>query len=133
MQTPAFTMRVCVAVAAMTVTLIACTGEAAGPQGPKEEIEPGLLINGKDDFGHLGTAALMTYAPGRPVPERWRSFCSGVLIHERVVQTAGHCIQFLQAELEAGITTAAWISFQHHPHSHFNGDPAVDDPELAGW
>ena len=134
MRTPDFRMRVGIAVAAMAVALIACADvNPAGPKGPEANIEPRMLINGEDDFGHLGTAAIMTYDPSRPVPERWRSFCSGALVHKRVVQTAGHCIQFLQADLEAGRTTAAWVSFQHHPHAHFNGDPTVDDPALAGW
>jgi hypothetical protein len=135
MRTPNFSMCVSFGVAAIAMALIAACMDVnpTGPQGAEADIEPQMLINGEDDFGHLGTAAIMTYDPGRPVPDRWRSFCSGALIHRRVVQTAGHCIQFLQADLEAGRTTAAWVSFQHHPHKHFNADPAVADPALAGW
>jgi hypothetical protein len=134
MRTQELVVRVGVALATMTVALGACQDvNPAGPPQAGGDIEPRMLINGEDDFGHLGTAAIMTYDPSRPVPDRWRSFCSGALVHERVVQTAGHCIQFLQADLEAGRTTAAWVSFQHHPHTHFNGDPVLEDPALAGW
>jgi hypothetical protein len=71
--------------------------------------------------------------PTNPSVLGWRATCGGVLIHQRVIQTAGHCIQFTRAGLEAGITKAVWISFQQYPLAHFNGDPAVVDPASGGW
>ncbi|HXW07833.1 MAG TPA: hypothetical protein VD833_21565 [Vicinamibacterales bacterium] len=93
------------------------------------------LINGVDDFEHTAVAAIMIYAPDPANPSQlgWRATCSGVLIHKRVVQTAGHCIQFTRAGVEAGLVRAVWVSFQQDPLSHFNSDPAVVDPAGGGW
>jgi hypothetical protein len=80
-------MRIGFAAAAIAVSFGACNDvNPAGPPDSAGDIEPRMLINGEDDFGHLGTAAIMTYDPSRPAPERWRSFCSGALIHRRPVR-----------------------------------------------
>ena len=93
------------------------------------------LINGIDDFEHTAVAAIMIYDPDPANPSQlgWRATCGGVLIHKRVIQTAGHCIQFTRARLDAGIVKAVWVSFQQDPLSHFNSDPAVVDPATGGW
>jgi hypothetical protein len=93
------------------------------------------LINGVDDFEHTAVAAIMIYDPdpANPSVHGWRSICSGMLVHQRVIQTAGHCIQFTRAHLEAGIVKAVWVSFQQNPLAHFNADPALVDPATAGW
>jgi hypothetical protein len=93
------------------------------------------LINGVDDFEHTAVAAIMIYDPDPTFPSRlgWRAICSGVLVHKRVIQTAGHCIQFSRAGLDAGIAKAVWVSFQQDPLSHFNADPEVVDPASGGW
>lgn len=110
----------------------------ADPTGPRvtaenADIAPQSLVNGEDDFDHAAAGALMVYDPGFPDKPGWRSFCSGALIHKRVFQTAGHCIQFLRQRLDAGIVHAAWVSFQQDPDAHFTADPAVADPASAGW
>jgi hypothetical protein len=93
------------------------------------------LINGVDDFEHTAVAAIMIYDADPAVPSvlGWRATCGGVLIHQRVIQTAGHCIQFTRARLDAGIVKAVWVSFQQDPLAHFNMDPAVVDPASGGW
>jgi hypothetical protein len=90
------------------------------------------LINGGDDFEHTAVAAIMIYEPAFPGPG-WRAICGGVLVHKRVLQTAGHCIQFTRARLDAGLVTAVWVSFQQNPLAHFNADPSVVDPASGGW
>jgi hypothetical protein len=50
-----------------------------------------------------------------------------------VLLTAGHCVQGIERQLNAGVFHAAWISFQHDPLAHFNADPAVADPASGGW
>jgi hypothetical protein len=93
------------------------------------------LINGVDDFEHTAVAAIMVYGPDPSNPSQlgWRAFCSGVLVHKRVIQTAGHCIQFIRAGVAAGSIRAVWVSFQQNPLAHFNNDPAVADPASGGW
>ena len=93
------------------------------------------LINGVDDFEHTAAAAIMVYGPDPANPPQlgWRATCSGVLVHKRVIQTAGHCIQFTRAGLDAGTVKAVWVSFQQDPLAHFNSDPAVVDPASGGW
>jgi hypothetical protein len=114
---------VCRAAAAALVLLVAAGAQTDG------------LVNGVDDFEHTAVAAIMIYDPDPTNPSRlgWRAFCSGVLIHKRVIQTAGHCIQFTKARLDAGIAKAGWVSFQQNPLAHFNADPALVDPASGGW
>lgn len=120
--------------AAILAVILACSDTGpTGPHGAAAEVKPLMLINGVDDFGHRAAGAIMIYDPAFPDKPGWRSFCSAALIHERVVQTAGHCIQFLEAGLAAGVVKAAWISFQQDPEAHFTADPAVADPASGGW
>jgi hypothetical protein len=106
------------------------------PTGSDQSSEPGgpqLLINGTDDFDRTAVAAIMVYDPNHPGKPGWRSFCTATLIHKRVLTTAGHCIQFIEAQLAAGRMEAVWISFQQDPLAHFNTPPAVADPASGGW
>ena len=120
--------------ATLVAMILACSDTGpAGPHGGEPQVTPRMLINGVDDFEHDAAAAIMVYDPTHPDAPGWRSFCSAALVHERVIQTAGHCIQFLQQLLGAGIVKAAWVSFQQDPRAHFNADPAVEDPASGGW
>lgn len=121
-------------VAAVGLLVSACSdNDPAGPRDGTEAPAPQLVINGVDDSDHSAAAAIMVYDPTHPEKPGWRSFCSGALIHERVLQTAGHCIQLMQAQLAAGILKAAWVSLQQDPDAHFSADPAVEDPAGGGW
>jgi hypothetical protein len=95
--------------------------------------QPQLLINGSDDFERAAVAAIMVYDPNHPNSPGWRSFCTGTLVHKRVLMTAGHCVQFLEAQVAAGRIHAVWISFQQDPLSQFNTPPTVADPVSGGW
>jgi hypothetical protein len=122
--------------AAIALGLLATACAEGGPlvpDGPPAEVEPLHLINGSDDFDRTAVAAIMVYQPDHPGKPGWRSFCSGTLIHKRVLLTAGHCVQGIERQLNAGVFHAAWISFQHDPLAHFNADPAVADPASGGW
>ena len=88
------------------------------------------LVNGTDDFSHPAVAAILVYEPGSPRGD-WVAHCSAFLIHPRVVLTAGHCVQGIQADLAAGVYLDARVSFQQNPF-----DPATyveGDPEASGW
>jgi len=129
-------LRLGLAAAAALLLPAACS--EAGPTGPQRAADepnhaPQWLVNGADDFDHPAAGALMIYDPAFPDKPGWRSFCSGALVHPRVFQTAGHCIQFLRQRLDAGIVHAAWISFQQDPDAHFGADPAAVDPATGGW
>jgi hypothetical protein len=125
--------------AVATLALLLASGcSDADPTGPRvaaenSDLAPQSLVNGENDFDHAAAGALMVYDPGFPDKPGWRSFCSGALVHPRVFQTAGHCIQFLRPQLDAGIVHAAWISFQQDPDAHFTADPTVADPATGGW
>jgi hypothetical protein len=100
---------------------------------PTAADNPQLLINGTDDFDRNAVAAIMVYDPNHPTSPGWRSFCTATLIHKRVLTTAGHCIQFIEAQVAAGRMEAVWISFQQDPRAHFNTPPADADPASGGW
>ncbi|HSJ13318.1 MAG TPA: hypothetical protein VK939_02820 [Longimicrobiales bacterium] len=118
-------------VAALLV--LGCADGPAGPEGGPRALLPQPLINGVDDFDRSAVGAIMIYQPSHPSSPGWRSTCTATLIHKRVLVTAGHCIQGIQAGLQSGVYHAAWISFQQDPQEHFNADPAVADPSSAGW
>jgi hypothetical protein len=113
--------------------LAGCSDIPTQTDGPRAPDGPQLLINGSDDFDRTAVAALMVYQPNHPTSPGWRSFCSGTLIHLRVIMTAGHCVQGIERQLNAGVFHAAWISFQHDPLAHFNADPSVAAPASGGW
>jgi hypothetical protein len=116
-------------VAAIGIPLVAgCAEIPTGSAG-----EPRLLINGTDDFDRTAVAAVMVYDPNHPNSPGWRSFCTATLVHKRVLTTAGHCVQFIEAQLAAGRIRAVWISFQQDPLAHFNTPPTVADPATGGW
>jgi len=129
-------LRIGLAAAVALLLPAACSDtDPTGPAAAVDEVthSPQSLVNGEDDFDRAAAGALMTYDPNFPDKPGWRSFCSGALVHRRVFQTAGHCIQFLRAQVDAGVVHAAWISFQQDPDAHFTADPAVADPASAGW
>jgi hypothetical protein len=106
----------------------------SGPAEPEDgSAAPRFVVNGEDDFEHAAAAAIMVYDPNHPERPGWRSMCGAALVHRRDMQTAGHCIQFVEADLALGRTHAAWISFQQDPLAHFSADPAVADPATGGW
>jgi hypothetical protein len=110
-----------------------CTDAPTAAEFPPRGGEPQLLINGDDDFDRSAVAAIMVYQPDHFEKPGWRSFCTATLVHKRVLVTAGHCIQGLERQLNAGILHAAWISFQHDPLAHFNTPPAEGNPASGGW
>jgi hypothetical protein len=120
-------------VAGIAALLLAGCSDVPTGSGGLEPDEPQLLINGSDDFDRTAVAAIMVYDPNFVAKPGWRSFCSGTLIHKRVLLTAGHCVQGIERQLNAGVFHAAWISFQQDPLAHFNADPAVADPASGGW
>jgi hypothetical protein len=127
-------MRNRIVAATAALVLAGCTDTPTGSEGAREHPgDPQLLINGSDDFERTAVGAIMVYQPNHPGKPGWRSFCTGTLIHKRVVMTAGHCVQFLEQQLNAGIFHAAWISFQQDPLAHFNTPPAEADPASGGW
>lgn len=74
---------------------------------PPEQVAapPSFLIGGAHDVAHPNVGVLVTFhpfIPGNPLAP----LCSGTLIAENVVVTAGHCAFFVAA---AGL--AAWFSF----------------------
>jgi heat shock protein HslJ len=85
------------------------------------------------DFDHPAVGALMVYDPTHGEMPGWRPQCGVALVHARVVQTAGHCVQFLRAGLALGSVQAAWISFDRDPVGRFSADPDEEDPATAGW
>jgi hypothetical protein len=121
--------------AGLLAVMVGCTGPSTtGPHEGGAEVTPQMLFNGADDFAHDAVAAIMVYVdPNQLGVFEWRSFCTGVLVHERVIQTAGHCIQFLQQQIDDGIVQAPWVSFQQDPDAHFSADPADANPADAGW
>jgi hypothetical protein len=128
------TMHACSIATALGLALPGCADWGpAEPHDGSKDTAPQFVINGEDDFEHPAAAALMVYDPNHPEKPGWRSMCSAALIHKRVIQTAGHCIQFLEADLAQGRTHAAWISFQQDPIAHFSADPALANPASGGW
>jgi hypothetical protein len=120
--------------AALAVLLAAgCADLPTGAASPPGTDGPRLLINGEDDFDRSAVAAIMVYDPNHPSSPGWRSYCAATLIHKRVLTTAGHCIQGIEAQVAAGRMKAVWISFQQNPRAHFNEDPAQADPASGGW
>lgn len=120
--------------AVLALLLVACSDrDPTGPHGGLEGLEPQPIINGVDDFDRSAVAAIMVYQPTHPTSPGWRSTCSATLIHKRVLTTAGHCTQEIEARLQSGLYEAVWISFQQDPQAHFNTDPGVADPASGGW
>lgn len=113
--------------------LAGCTDVPTVAEFPPRGGEPQLLINGDDDFDRSAVAAIMVYQPDHFEKPGWRSFCTATLVHKRVLLTAGHCIQGLERQLNAGILHAAWISFQHDPLAHFDIPPGEGNPATSGW
>jgi hypothetical protein len=114
--------------AGIAILLVAgCSDVPTGADNPQ------LLINGTDDFDRDAVAAIMVYDPNHSGSPGWRSFCTATLIHKRVLTTAGHCIQFLEAQVAAGRIQAVWVSFQQDPLAHFNTPPSQGDPASGGW
>jgi hypothetical protein len=101
----------------VALALVGCTPPAAGV--------------GEVDLDAVG--ALMVYDPAHPELPGWRPLCGVALVHARVVQTAGHCVQGLRASLAMGSVEAAWISFQADPTAFFDGNPSDEDPAGGGW
>jgi hypothetical protein len=130
MLTGTIPVRSCIAAALGALLLVACSEVA--PTGPPN-LGPELLINGSDDFDRAAVGAIMVYNPNHPGKPGWRSFCTASLIHQRVLTTAGHCIQGIQRQVAAGIMQAVWISFQQDPLAHFNTPPSEGDPASGGW
>jgi hypothetical protein len=122
-----------VLIAGIAAPLLAGCADVPTRDGPLAPDRPQLLINGSDDFDHTAVAAIMVYDPNFAAKPGWRSTCSGTLIHKRVLLTAGHCVQGIERQLNAGVFHAAWVSFQQDPLAHFNADPAVADPASGGW
>jgi hypothetical protein len=88
------------------------------------------LVNGSLEFEHPAVGALLVHQPGHPGGD-WRTFCSAFLIHERVLLTAGHCVQFTAAQLAAGVILDARVSLQQNafdPRTYVEGDP-----DASGW
>ena len=103
------------------------------------------LVNGSADFDHEAVGTILVHQPGHPRGD-WGSFCSAFLIHERVLLTAGHCVQQIEAQLADGIFLDARISLQQDPFdpaTYVEGDPAasgwraiddfVDNPDNPDW
>jgi hypothetical protein len=127
-------MRNRIVAATAALVLAGCTDTPTGSEGAREHPgDPQLLINGSDDFERTAVGAIMVYQPNHPGKPGWRSFCTGTLIHKRVLMTAGHCVQGLERQLNSGVFHAAWISFQQDPLAHFNTPPAQADPASGGW
>jgi hypothetical protein len=126
-------VRSCVMAALGALLLVGCADVSTGTGGARHPGEPQLLINGSDDFERLAVGAIMVYQPNHPGKPGWRSFCTGTLIHKRVLMTAGHCVQGVERQLNAGVFHAAWISFQQDPLAHFNTPPAEANPASGGW
>ena len=85
------------------------------------------------DLDTPAAGALMVYDPRHAEMPGWRPLCGVALIHPRIVQTAGHCVQFLRAALAVGAAEAAWVSFDSDPVRRFSADPTEEDPTSAGW
>jgi len=133
-RTRTYTLQLRSAAAALAWVLLGCADVGpAEPRAEPEDLTPQFVINGEDDFERRAAAAIMVYDPNHPEKPGWRAHCSAALIHRRVIQTAGHCIQFLEADLALGRTHAAWVSFQQDPIAHFSADPAVESPTSGGW
>jgi hypothetical protein len=120
-------------VAGIALLLAGCSDVPTSTGGPPEPGGPQLLINGSDDFDRTAVAAIMVYDPNHSGSPGWRSFCTATLIHKRVLTTAGHCIQFIAAQVANGRIQAVWISFQQNPLAHFNSPPSEADPASGGW
>jgi hypothetical protein len=133
MRTGTIPVRSCIMAALGALLLAGCADAPTGTGGPPDPGEPQLLINGSDDYERTAVGAIMVYQPNHPGKPGWRSFCTGTLIHKRVLMTAGHCVQGLEQQLNAGVFHAAWISFQQDPLAHFNTPPAEADPASGGW
>jgi hypothetical protein len=133
MLTGTIPVRSCITAALGALLLVGCADVPTGTGGAPQPDGPRLLINGSDDFERTAVAAIMAYDPNHPNSPGWRSFCTATLIHKRVLTTAGHCIQFIEAQVAAGRMEAVWISFQQDPLAHFNAPPAQADPASGGW
>jgi hypothetical protein len=133
MRTGTVPIRSCILAALGALLLVGCADVPTGNAGARDPGEPRLLINGSDDFDRTAVAAIMVYDPNHPNSPGWRSFCTATLIHKRVLTTAGHCIQFIEAQVAAGRMEAVWISFQQDPLANFNRPPAEADPASGGW
>jgi hypothetical protein len=132
-MTGTYSARSCIMAALGALLMAGCADVPTGTRGARQPGEPQLLINGSDDFERTAVGAIMVYQPNHPGKPGWRSFCTATLIHKRVLMTAGHCVQFLEQQLNAGVFHAAWISFQQDPLAHFNIPPAEADPASGGW
>jgi hypothetical protein len=119
--------------AALATLLLSGCGDVPTGSGSLKPGEPQSIINGTDDFDRAAVAAIMVYDPNHPNSPGWRSFCTATLVHKRVLTTAGHCVQFIEAQVAAGRIHAVWISFQQDPLAHFNTPPAVSNPAGGGW
>jgi hypothetical protein len=116
-----------------TILLAGCSETPTETGSTAASGEPQLLINGSDEFDRSAVAAIMVYDPNHFQKPGWRSFCTATLVHKRVLTTAGHCIQGIEAQVAAGIIEAVWISFQQDPLAHFNTHPAEATPASGGW
>jgi hypothetical protein len=88
------------------------------------------LVDGAFEFGHPAVGTLLVNQPGHARGD-WGNFCSAFLIHERVLLTAGHCVQQAAAQLSAGVFLDARISLQQNP---FDPRTYVEgDPDASGW
>lgn len=129
-----FSVRVSsVALSTVVFALVGCAGEEARESDPGAGAGADTIPIVATDIDVPAAGVIMVYWPTHRQMPGWLPFCGGALVHERVFQTARHCIQFLKENLAAGIIEAAWVSFQEDPIAYFNENPATGNPASGGW
>lgn len=94
-----------VAPVVLTVLLGAACAEPVAAPAEDAARPPSFIVGGQPDFAHTNVGAVVTlhpFVPGNPLAP----LCSGTLIDQDVVVTAGHCAFFIVA-----FQLPAWVTF----------------------